>query len=86
MVPVYCSSGKIAEATVGRSSSTVALMSSALNAIPAFDLLKNVPLHFIAAQGHRLRLRQADDAQRQRRPCLLAQSVERQTPLDGGLA
>jgi hypothetical protein len=52
----------------------------------ALDLLKDIPLQLIAAQGQRLRLRQGDDAECQRRPCLLAQAVERQTPLDGGLA
>src|SRR5262249_50322602 len=52
----------------------------------AFDLLKDGPLHVIAAQGQRLRLGHADNAEGQRCLCLLAQTIERQTPLDRGLA
>jgi hypothetical protein len=35
---------------------------------PAFDLLKDIALHLVAAQGHRLGLRQGEDAKGQRRP------------------
>ena len=48
------------------------------------DLLKDAPLRLVAAQGQRLGLRQGESTFRQQSLCLLAQPVERQTPLDGG--
>ena len=44
IVPVYCSSGKIAEATVGRSSSNVALMSSPVNSRGVSDPTCSTPI------------------------------------------
>ena len=84
MVPVYFSGGKIARATVGRSSSSAALISSALKSPPRAICSM---MRCCTSSLPKVSASACDSvslAFRQRCLCFPAQIVQRETPLDGG--